>query len=585
MDDIKRALESIYAIQNQQQATEESVASISEEPTGAQAASANLDQDVEIKGSFNAKSFGALLGMDSSEASLLATFLAKHKNGQQPSRNELLAAADVFRALIDAEPQVTTQALSMLRRVHADTAEGAYESVEDEIAQVVDESIRLTKEGVEECWGDMAAPAAPAQAGETMTVNISMPNKNISVTTDSADEIMSVLKLAGIAVGNAEPEVTEPEAPAVDAEPAMVGAPAAPVADTPTGIAGDVDGDGDHDKADHDAEEPDDKEEKDDKAIMGSKEVNEEDIDENAFNQAAAAAARTGAKEFEFPKGSGKMHPVKMDKGAAHQMGESEELESQRILQLAGVNESEALNEGLLDMLKAKVLPKVMQLFGAELENIAKKIKTIVGDDLSLDKNNAIKVAKAFGFEKLADQQTAPQEAEFAIAGNWQGKLIQALYAAGLGGTAAGMAVIGGTTSVFLAAIGFLLLMSAQAFYGGHADQIGAMGNYGNKGMSMKKGPGSMEPMESNRILQLAGLDESKLANSPANTSMDEPTEFDSLPSEKGTGAGKPDYGTRQSNMGGENPMALHSLDMEESFQAAMGEYRKFVAENISKKK
>jgi hypothetical protein len=66
---------------------------------------------------------------------------------------------------------------------------------------------------------------------------------------------------------------------------------------------------------------------------------------------------------------------------------------------------------------------------------------------------------------------------------------------------------------------------------------------------------------------------------------MDEPTEFDSLPSEKGTGAGKPDYGTRQSNMGGENPMALHSLDMEESFQQAMGEYRKFVAENISKKK
>ncbi len=408
MDDIKRALESIYAIQNQQQATEDTVGNIGEAPSGAQSAQANLDQDVKLKGSFNAKTFGALLGMDSSEASLLASFLAKHKNGMQPSRNELLAAADVFRALIDAETQVTTQALSMLRRIHADTAEGAYESVEDEITQVVDESIRLTKEGVEGCWDDMAAPAAPTQAGETMTVSISMPNKQISVTTDSADEVMNLLKLAGISV--AGPAV-EPKAPAVDAEPAMVGAPVATQVDTPTGIPGDVDGDGDHDSADHDAEKDSDDEKKDDKAIMGAKEVKEEDIDENAFNQAAAAASRQGKDEFEFPEGSGKMHPVKMDKDSAYQMAESD------------------------------------------------------------------------------------------------------------------------------------------------------------------------------RILQLAGLGEGKLANSPANTSMDEPMEFDSLPSEKGTGAGKPDYGTRQSNMGGENPMALHSLDMDEAFQQAMGEYRKFVAENISKKK
>jgi hypothetical protein len=392
MDDIKRALESIYAIQNQQQATEESVEQVVEEPTGAQAAQDHLGRGAELKGSFNAKTFGALLGMDSSEASLLASFLAKHKKGMQPSRNELLAAADVFRALVDAEPQVTTQALSMLRRISADTAEGAYESVEDEIAQVVDESIRITKEGVEECWGEMAAPAAPAQAGETMTVNISMPNKNISVTTDSADEIMNVLKLAGIAIGTTEPAVAEPEAPAADAEPAMVGAPVAPVADTPTGIAGDVDGDGDHDKADHDAEEPaDDEEEKDDKAIMGAKESAKPD-----FNDV----------------------------------------------------------------------------------------------------------------DKDGNEKESWEDAEEDRAKN-----------------------------------------------------------------------------ESVRILALAGLDETKLANSPANTSMDEPTEFDSLPSEKGTGAGKPDYGTRQSNMGGENPMALHSLDMEESFQQAMGEYRKFVAENISNKK
>jgi hypothetical protein len=44
---------------------------------------------------------------------------------------------------------------------------------------------------------------------------------------------------------------------------------------------------------------------------------------ENAYNQAAADAARSGAKEFEFPKGSGKMHPVKMNKDTAHKIAGS----------------------------------------------------------------------------------------------------------------------------------------------------------------------------------------------------------------------------------------------------------------------
>jgi hypothetical protein len=470
MDDIKRALASIYAIQNQQQATEESVEQVVEEPTGAQAAQDHLGQGAELKGSFNAKTFGALLGMDSSEASLLASFLTKHKKGMQPSRNELLAAADVFRALVDAEPQVTTQALSMLRRISADTAEGAYESVEDEIAQVVDESIRITKEGVEECWGDMAAPAAPAQAGETMTVNISMPNKNISVTTDSVDEIMNVLKLAGIAVGTTEPAVAEPEAPAADAEPAMVGAPVATVANTPTGIAGDVDGDGDHDKADHDAEEPADDEEKDDKAIMGAKESAKPD-----FND--------------------------VDKdGNEKESWEDAEKDKQ--------NESLSQHDEINYRLNANREPTQQEL-------------DLPGVQYDPD-SGMIAVKNA---TSLANTHRALQKA------GWEQ-------------------------------------------YTRNKGQAGAV-HAGD----------SAYQLENQRILQLAGLDETKLANSPASTSMDEPTEFDSLPSEKGTGAGKPDYGTRQSNMGGENPMALHSLDMEESFQQAMGEYRKFVAENISKKK
>jgi len=42
--------------------------------------------------------------------------------------------------------------------------------------------------------------------------------------------------------------------------------------------------------------------------------------EQNAYNQAAADAARSGAKEFEFPQGSGKMHPVKMNKDTAHKI-------------------------------------------------------------------------------------------------------------------------------------------------------------------------------------------------------------------------------------------------------------------------
>jgi len=45
--------------------------------------------------------------------------------------------------------------------------------------------------------------------------------------------------------------------------------------------------------------------------------LNEEDIEENAFNQAAADAARAGKKEFEF---DGKTYPVKMDKDTAEKL-------------------------------------------------------------------------------------------------------------------------------------------------------------------------------------------------------------------------------------------------------------------------
>lgn len=46
----------------------------------------------------------------------------------------------------------------------------------------------------------------------------------------------------------------------------------------------------------------------------------EEEIEENAFAGAAAAAKAAGKTEFEFPEGSGKMHPVTMDDETADEI-------------------------------------------------------------------------------------------------------------------------------------------------------------------------------------------------------------------------------------------------------------------------
>jgi hypothetical protein len=56
--------------------------------------------------------------------------------------------------------------------------------------------------------------------------------------------------------------------------------------------------------------------------------MEEADMDEaDAFTVAAAAAAAENKSHFEFPKGSGKMHPVSMDKGTAKQIVDEESVD------------------------------------------------------------------------------------------------------------------------------------------------------------------------------------------------------------------------------------------------------------------
>ena len=146
------------------------------------------------------------------------------------------------------------------------------------------------------------------------------------------------------------------------------------------------------------------------------------------------------------------------------------------------------IDEGMMDKLKGIMVPKLMKLLGPDAEKIASAVKQATGGDFTPSKENAIKVVKALGIDKAAAQGQSPQMAE-GIAGNWQGKLYQALYTMGLLGSAGAATAMYGTVSgSWFATVGVLLLMFAGTFFDNAPGQIGAMGNFGNKGTSMQRG-------------------------------------------------------------------------------------------------
>ena len=94
---------------------------------------------------------------------------------------------------------------------------------------------------------------------------------------------------------------------------------------------------------------------------------------------------------------------------------------------------------------------------------------------------------------------------------------------------------------------------------------------------------------ESARILALAGITE--WANSPLGKEADKGEVEGKLPSNVGQGGGNSQFGQNRANGQGENPMSPsniandRAIDVEEAFEVAMGEYRKFVSESIAAKK
>jgi hypothetical protein len=341
----------------------------------------------------------------------------------------------------------------------------------------VNESIRIAKEGIEECWGDMDM-ATPAQQSEgPMTVSINMPGKNISVTTDSADEIANMLKLAGIEIGGISEPVAA-EMPAAEPEVAYVGVGAESEPSVPADqVPGDVDGDGDHDLDDHAAEE----EAKEDEGEEETKEA----VGDVSYTSKGGKVTQT-ATGLKHQAGSGVYGGTETDAEEEERKKKmDQEVDESALAEIAALRKYAGLGEG-------------------------KK-----PDFLDVDKDGDKE-------EPMAD---AADDAEEEVKED---------------------SVVG------------------QGVYEGesYADELG-------------------------RIMKLSGFAESKLMNSPEGTSMDEPTEFDSLPSGKGDGGGRKEFGMNRANGQGENPMGESAVEesLEQKFQSAMGEYRKFVAENISRKK
>jgi hypothetical protein len=68
------------------------------------------------------------------------------------------------------------------------------------------------------------------------------------------------------------------------------------------------------------------------------------------------------------------------------------------------------LDEGMMDTIKS-VIPKVMKLLGGDTaQQIAQQVKQVTGGDFTPSKENAIKVAQALGFDKIAPKKAVAEQ-------------------------------------------------------------------------------------------------------------------------------------------------------------------------------
>jgi hypothetical protein len=211
-------------------------------------------------------------------------------------------------------------------------------------------------------------------------------------------------------------------------------------------------------------------------------------VDENDPNWPSNTETSDNALQYSGglngPKSTGQT-TIPVIAGQEERMGEDD---LGRLREMAGMRQDSRLDEGMMDKIKGMLVPKLMKLLGSDAEKIASAVKQATGGDFTPSKENAMKVVQALGIDKAAEQGQSPQMAE-GIAGNWQGKLIQSLYTLGLLGSAGAASLMGNTVGAsWFTVVGVLLLMFAGAFFGNEPGQVGAMGNFGNKGTSSQRG-------------------------------------------------------------------------------------------------
>lgn len=151
------------------------------------------------------------------------------------------------------------------------------------------------------------------------------------------------------------------------------------------------------------------------------------------------------------------------------------------------------LDEGIMDSVKSLV-PKIMKALGGNtVAQIAEKVKHVTGGDYTLNQDNAVKVAKALGFEEILKNKMggSPQgQISEAWEETWEGKLIDFIQDLMLGTSAylgmTGRYPGGPVLGRALIVLGVVLLMIAKTVHGARG-MIGAMGRSGDKNTETEK--------------------------------------------------------------------------------------------------
>lgn len=133
--------------------------------------------------------------------------------------------------------------------------------------------------------------------------------------------------------------------------------------------------------------------------------------EQNAFNVAAAEAARAGKKEFEFPAGSGKMHKVTMDPETAEKIAEGDRfLKADDLLEEQAQQDLEHISELLAQAIlseDAKKIAKYRKQYNTMYESIygekSVRARDIISEEVDIDQAEVVMAAQGLSSE-LQDQ-------------------------------------------------------------------------------------------------------------------------------------------------------------------------------------